>query len=83
MKHGVRVGVEGGTRLRAVTHLDDSAGDIVEAADALATVMSAGELPHADQAARRLSRIAASVSHAPPKRAARHRRDHAGNAALY
>jgi threonine aldolase len=34
--HGIRLGVEGPTRLRAVTHLDVSRADIVRAAEAIA-----------------------------------------------
>lgn len=40
LARGVRIGVEGAMRLRAVTHLDVSRGDIEQAADALRSVIS-------------------------------------------
>jgi len=41
-ERGVRIGVDGEYRMRAVTHLDVSASDVAEAADAFAAAVSAG-----------------------------------------
>lgn len=38
LEHGVRIGASGGTRMRAVTHLDVSRDQLAEAAEVLATV---------------------------------------------
>jgi len=38
LEHGVRIGTSGGTRMRAVTHLDVSRDQLAEAAEALSTV---------------------------------------------
>jgi len=39
LEHGVRIGASGGTRMRAVTHLDVSRDQLAEAAAALSTVV--------------------------------------------
>jgi len=39
LEHGVRIGTSGGTRMRAVTHLDVSRDQLAEAAEALSTVV--------------------------------------------
>jgi threonine aldolase len=43
LAHEVRIGIEGGARMRAVTHLDVSRDDCLHAAEALAQVIAAGQ----------------------------------------
>jgi threonine aldolase len=50
LAHDVRIGIESGSRMRAVTHLDVSRDDCVHAAAALSRVIDAGRQRRADRA---------------------------------